>query len=180
MWWADVGYDAGGDGVINIVTKALIFATKAHGDQVRKYTGEPYIVHPIEVMMIVKSVSHTDEMLCAALLHDTIEDTDVEWRDIANAFGEPIANLVHWLSDASRPSDGNRDARKAIDRAHIAKAPKEAQTIKCADLISNSRSILERDHDFAKVYLKEKLATLEVLTLADRELYYTALSQCSP
>src|SRR3546814_17882649 len=59
-----------------LVSKALAYAAAAHGsiDHVRKYTGEPYIQHPIEVMEIVSSVPHTEYMLAAALLHDTIED----------------------------------------------------------------------------------------------------------
>ena len=56
----------------NVVAKALDFATKAHGDQVRKYTGEPYTNHLVEVMNIVRTVKSDDSMLAAALLHDTI------------------------------------------------------------------------------------------------------------
>ena len=62
--------------------KAIEFATKAHEGQVRKYTGEPYIVHPLEVAEIVKTVEHTEEMLMAAVLHDTVEDTDTTIEDI--------------------------------------------------------------------------------------------------
>src|SRR3546814_15286338 len=67
-----------------LVSKALAYAAAAHGsiDHVRKYTGEPYIHHPIEVMEIVSSVPHTEDMLAAALLHDTIEDTTVTQEDI--------------------------------------------------------------------------------------------------
>src|SRR3546814_3874012 len=61
-----------------LVSKALAYAAAAHGsiDHVRKYTGEPYIHHPIEVMEIVSSVPHTEDMLAAALLHDTIERSE--------------------------------------------------------------------------------------------------------
>src|SRR3546814_15231434 len=72
-----------------LVSKALAYAAAAHGsiDHVRKYTGEPYIHHPIEVMEIVSSVPHTEDMLAAALLHDTIEDTSVTQEDINREFG---------------------------------------------------------------------------------------------
>src|SRR3546814_13528857 len=79
-----------------LVSKALAYAAAAHGsiDHVRKYTGEPYIHHPIEVMEIVSSVPHTEDMLAAALLHDTIEDTSVTQEDINREFGPTIAKQI--------------------------------------------------------------------------------------
>ncbi len=148
----------------NLVDRALKFATIAHADQKRKYTGQPYIVHPIEVMKIVQSVEHDEAMLAAALLHDVVEDTDITIEVIADTFGEDVASLVDDLTDVSKPEDGNRKTRKALDRAHSAKASARAQTIKLADLISNSSDILENDPKFAKVYLAEKELLLEVLT----------------
>ena len=67
--------------MMEIVEKAIKYATEAHGDQKRKYTGEPYITHPIAVMEIVKTVAHTKEMLAAAVLHDVIEDTNLNRRN---------------------------------------------------------------------------------------------------
>ena len=154
----------------NLVDRALKFATIAHADQKRKYTGQPYIVHPIEVMEIVKTVDHDDAMLAAALLHDVVEDTDITLDVISDAFGEDVANLVDDLTDVSKPEDGNRKTRKALDRAHSANASARAQTIKLADLISNSADILENDPNFAKVYLAEKELLLEVLTKGDASL----------
>ena len=154
----------------NLVDRALKFATIAHADQKRKYTGQPYIVHPIEVMEIVKTVDHDDAMLAAALLHDVVEDTDITLDVISDAFGEDVANLVDDLTDVSKPEDGNRKTRKALDRAHSANASARAQTIKLADLISNSADILENDPNFAKVYLAEKELLLEVLTKGDSSL----------
>jgi len=78
--------------------------------------------------------------------------------------------LVGWLTDVSRPDHGNRAARKAVDRAHSAAAPAAAQTVKLADLISNTRSILEHDQKFAKTYLEEKRLLLEVMTKGDSTL----------
>lgn len=151
---------------------ARAFATEAHAsiDQRRKYTGEPYIVHPAAVAEIVRSVPHDEAMLAAAWLHDVVEDTPVEPAKIRDEFGSDVAELVGWLTDVSRPEHGNRAARKAIDRAHSAAAPARAQTIKLADLIDNSRTILVRDRDFARVYVPEKEALLDVLVLADPTL----------
>ena len=157
---------------MTIVEKARVFATAAHSAvaQLRKYTNEPYIVHPAEVVSIVRSVPHTDAMLAAAWLHDTVEDTGVGIDVIKAEFGEEVAVLVGWLTDVSRPEQGNRATRKAIDRAHSAMAPAEAQTVKLADLISNTRSIMAHDEKFAKTYLEEKRMLLEVMTKGDATL----------
>ena len=157
---------------MNNVERARVFATAAHAavKQVRKYTFEPYIVHPTEVASIVATVPHTNEMLAAAYLHDTVEDTGVSIVDIQKEFGNEVASLVGWLTDVSKPEQGNRAVRKAIDREHTAMAPAAAQTVKLADLIANSRSILAHDPAFAKVYLEEKRMLLEVLTRGDATL----------
>ena len=157
---------------MNNVERARVFATAAHAavGQVRKYTFEPYIVHPAEVAGIVATVPHTNEMLAAAYLHDTVEDTGVSIVDIQKEFGNEVASLVGWLTDVSKPEQGNRAVRKAIDREHTAMAPAAAQTVKLADLIANSRSILAHDPAFARVYLEEKRMLLEVLTRGDATL----------
>ena len=157
---------------MNTVERARVFATAAHAavKQVRKYTFEPYIVHPAEVASIVATVPHTDEMLAAAWLHDTVEDTGVTIVDIQAEFGNKVAELVGWLTDVSTPEQGNRAVRKAIDREHTAMAPAAAATVKLADLIANSRSILAHDPAFARVYLEEKRMLLEVLTRGDATL----------
>jgi (p)ppGpp synthase/HD superfamily hydrolase len=154
---------------MTIVEKARIFATAAHSAvaQLRKYTGEPYIVHPAEVVSIVRTVEHTDEMLAAAWLHDVVEDTGVTIEVIRAEFGDEVAELVGWLTDVSRPEDGPRWFRKKKDREHTAEAPARAHTIKLADLISNSKSIMEYDPRFAKTYLEEKRLLLEVMTRGD-------------
>lgn len=164
----------------NVVYRAKLFATKAHAavGQVRKYTNQPYIVHPIEVANIVKTVPHTDAMLAAALLHDVLEDTKVTEDELRQAFGDEITTLVLWLTDVSKPTDGVRAFRKAIDRIHSHNAPAEAQTVKVADLISNSSTITKFDPDFAKVYLEEKVLLLDVLDKADKTLKVRAYNIC--
>lgn len=154
------------------------FAAMAHGriGQVRKYTGEPYITHPAAVSELVRGIPHSAEMLAAAWLHDTVEDAGVSLDEIRNLFGSKVESLVEMLTDVSKPTDGNRQARKAIDREHTAKASPEAKTIKLADLIDNSRSIIERDPEFAKVYLHEKRLLLEVLREGDKTLWNMAYS----
>jgi|JI10StandDraft_1071094.scaffolds.fasta_scaffold117428_8 (p)ppGpp synthase/HD superfamily hydrolase len=159
-----------------LTERAYVFAKAAHEavGQMRKYTGEPYIGHPIEVAGILQTVPHTDAMLAAALLHDTVEDTQVTEADIEREFGSEVADLVSWLSDVSCSEDGNRAARKAIDLEHTSRAPAAAKTIKLADLISNTMRIVAHDPKFARVYLSEKAALLEVLKDGDPTLWARA------
>lgn len=160
---------------------AELFADVAHSsiNQKRKYTNDPYIIHPRNVAYLVKIVGGTDDMISAAYLHDVLEDVApinplFNEQVILKKFGVSVLYLVCWLTDISRPEDGNRADRKAIDRDHIANAPAQAKTIKLADLIDNSLTICEYDMDFAKVYLKEKRLLLGVLKEGDKRLWEIA------
>lgn len=162
---------------MHVVERARVFATAAHSavGQLRKYTNEPYIVHPAEVVDILRSRGIEDEyMLAAAWLHDTVEDTGVEVTDIWREFGSVVASYVHWLTNPSKKEDGNRAKRKEIDREFIRNAPAEVKTIKLADLISNCSSIVQHDMTFGAVYLKEKSLMLEVLREGDSVLFARA------
>ena len=159
--------DHGEDGMafsyLEIVT---MFAAGAHAGQKRKYTNESYILHPIEVMVILRDLGVLNtEALAAALLHDVIEDTAVTEEILYEVFGPDVTALVVELTDVTTHADGNRETRKAIECKRLAEISPLAQTIKYADFISNTRSIVKYDPDFAKVYLKEKRAALEVMTL---------------
>lgn len=155
---------------------AEAFAARAHAakNQVRKYTGVPYIEHPRAVEELVRSVPHTPVMRAAAFLHDVVEDTDETIDEIRARFGNEVADMVGWLSDVSKPEDGNRARRKQIDREHTAAAPADVKTVKLADLIDNSRTITAHDPNFAKVYMVEKRLLLEVLREGDPTLYQMA------
>lgn len=159
---------------MEMVERARVFSTAAHKavGQLRKYTNEPYIVHPEEVARIVSAVpGATEEMIAAAWLHDVVEDTDVTVVDVWNEFGCVVASYVHWLTNPSTKEDGNRAVRKGIDREHIRNAPAEVKTIKLADLMSNCSSIMEHDVSFARVYLEEKRLMMEVLREGDSGLF---------
>jgi len=149
-----------------MVVEAKMFATAAHAavGQKRKYSGDDYIVHPQRVAAIVERHGGTDEMIAAAWLHDTVEDTDVSPNLITKMFGDEIASIVEGLTDVSLPSDGNRAKRKSIDRMHSASASTEAQFVKCADIIDNSWDIAENDLSFAKVYKSEVFLLLHAMT----------------
>lgn len=135
-----------------------------HAGQVRKYTDSvPYFTHPMRVAKMVAQVGGTDEMIAAALLHDTVEDCGVTRMEIYEKFGPMVSLLVSGLTDISKPEDGNRAWRKEMDRQHMAIQPAEVKTIKLADLIDNTESIVANDPEFAKVYMREKALLLEVL-----------------
>ncbi|UXZ68665.1 HD domain-containing protein [Burkholderia contaminans] len=142
--------------------------------QTRKYTGEPYIAHPERVASLVASVTSNEAAIAAAYLHDVVEDTKVSLAVVREEFGDAVARFVEELTDVSKPEDGNREARKAIDRAHTAKASATAKTIKLADLIDNSRNIVAHDPDFARVYMPEKRLLLGVLYEGSPVLWHKA------
>jgi (p)ppGpp synthase/HD superfamily hydrolase len=143
--------------------KALEFARYHHRAQVRKYTREPYVNHLIEVAELVTRYGVKDAVVAAALLHDILEDTNVTAEELGKEFGPRILTLVLEVTELSKPEDGNRARRKEIDRLHFSKASPEGQTIKLADLWSNSVSILAHDPSFAKVFFREATLMLEVL-----------------
>ena len=157
---------------MDLVERAALFARAAHGaiDQRRKYDGTAYINHPAEVADILvrfATLPVTQEQIAAAWLHDTVEDTKITLDDIRDCFGAEVELLVEGLTDVSRPEDGNRRVRKQKDLDHTAAASPAAKSVKLADLISNSRSIVQHDPDFARVYLHEKSRILEVCGDAD-------------
>lgn len=154
---------------MDIVEKARIFATAAHAavGQKRKYSGDDYIVHPARVADMVTEAGGSPQMIAAAWLHDVIEDTAVTGPQILSEFGPTVFKFVLELTDTSKPEDGNRATRKAIDARRLSFASPEAQEIKLADLIDNSQDIVHNDPSFARVFLKEKAQLLEVMTRAN-------------
>lgn len=149
----------------DLVARARAFAVDEHRriDHRRKYNGQPYEVHLAAVADLVAAVTDDPETIAAAWLHDIVEDTPVTLNDVADAFGPTVAALVGELTDVSRPGDGNRAARKAIDRSHLAAASSRAKTVKLADLVDNADDICRFDARFGRVYLAEMAALLEVL-----------------
>lgn len=148
------------------VQRAVDFATKAHEGQLRKYTGEAYIVHPMSVAFLVARVNLDPKVIAAAWLHDTVEDTKATLDEIAQQFGFLVAGMVRTLSDLQTLHDGNRSLRKKKHADQLAAADADVQTIKTADLIDNSISILLHDWNFARVYIPEMEHLIEVMDKA--------------
>lgn len=113
-------------------------------------------------------------MLSAAWLHDTVEDCGVSDADIDIHFGPEVSRLVWWLTAPSKLSDGNRATRKRKDAEFLEGASDAAKTIKLADLIDNSFSIVPLDPGFAKIYIEEKADLLPRLLGGDPRLMFMA------
>jgi len=158
--------------MIDLVARAREFAIREHRriDHRRKYSKQPYDVHLKAVADLVAGVTDDAETIAAAWLHDVVEDTPITLDDVAREFGGAVARLVDELTDVSRPGDGNRAVRKAIDRAHLAAASPRAKTIKLADLTDNAADICRHDAAFGRVFLGEMEALLGVLGEGDPTL----------
>jgi len=127
-----------------LLDRAIIFAVRAHAGTERRGKGFPYIVHPMEAVEIVATMTSDQELLAAAALHDTVEDTDITLEDIRREFGERIANLVASESDTFEEGVSEQDSwhsrkKAAIDR--LAKASLEAKIVALGDKLSNMRAI---------------------------------------
>ncbi|WP_020474578.1 HD domain-containing protein [Zavarzinella formosa] len=158
----------------SLAVLAFGFAMCAHRRQTRKYSGEAYVVHCSNVARIVAEHTDDQEMIAAAILHDVLEDTDVTEEEMREAFGDRVTDLVLEVTDVSRPNDGNREARKSLDREHLARSSPEGATIKLADLIDNMESIAIHDPDFARVYLAEMEKMLPLLRHGEARLWERA------
>jgi myo-inositol-1(or 4)-monophosphatase len=127
-----------------LLDRAIVFAVCAHAGTERRGKGFPYIVHPMEAMEIVATMTRDQELLAAAALHDTVEDTDVTIEQIRTEFGDRIASLV--ASESDTVLDGlsveeSWHARKqaAIDR--LALASRDGKIVALGDKLSNMRAI---------------------------------------
>lgn len=147
----------------------LAFIQQAHYRQVRKYTGEPYYTHPLAVAEICnKYCPDTFGLIEIALLHDVLEDTPYdkfriirELREVGYSIAETrfIIKGVEALTDVYTHAEYpelNRKSRKELENNRLAKIDTRYQTVKYADLLHNTMSIVEHDPSFSKVYVVEK------------------------
>jgi len=134
-----------------LLDRAIVFAVKAHAGTERRGKGFPYIVHPMEAMEIVATMTSDQELLAAAALHDTVEDTSVTVELLREEFGERVAKLVEEESDVfieglSEEDSWHQRKQAAIDR--IAKAGHDAKIVALGDKLSNMRAIAR---DYARM-----------------------------
>lgn len=151
---------------MNLRERALVFAKNAHEGQVRRYTGEPYFNHVESVGKRVAAITNDEEMVAAAILHDTLEDTDATMDELIEAFGRKVAELVIELTDqytSEAYPKMNRKLRKDLEAVRLGQISEKAKLIKLCDLADNTSTIVEHDPGFAKIYLKEKALILELM-----------------
>ena len=147
--------------------KALEFATKMHEGQVRKYTGEEYITHPVAVADIVEAYldrnGFSEEEIVTAIevviLHDTVEDTAATMESVEGFFGPEVAKGV-WFLTKTPDYVGNRKFRKELCEARLREAPEIIRIIKTCDMFHNSLSIEEHDPKFWNLFKEETVSLL--------------------
>ena len=158
-----------------LLDRAIVFAVRAHAGTERRGKGFPYIVHPMEAVEIVATMTSDQELLAAAVLHDTVEDTDTTVEQIRTEFGDRIASLVASESDTMPEGVSEEDswhARKqaAIDR--LARASHDAKVVALGDKLSNMRAI-------ARDYAQQGDALWNLFHVKDRkehEWHYRGLA----
>lgn len=159
----------------SVLDKAIVFAVKAHAGTERRGKGFPYIVHPLEAVEIVATMTTDQELLAAAALHDTVEDTDVTLDDIRREFGDRVAKLVEEESDVFMEGVSEADSwherkQAAIDR--LSCASRDAKMVALGDKLSNAR-IIYRDF----VQKGDKLWSIfHVKDVKEHEWHYRGLA----
>ena len=128
---------------VDLIRRAYNFANENHGSQIRK-SGEPYIVHPLNVAYILATLGLDDETICAALLHDVVEDTPVTHEELTNEFGETISEMVAGVTKLSQFTYNTQEEQQVEDyRKMFLAMGKDIRVvlIKLADRLHNMRTL---------------------------------------
>ena len=159
----------------SLLDRAIVFAVRAHQGVERKGKGFPYIVHPMEAVSIVATMTSDQELLAAAALHDVLEDTNTTVDELRKEFGERVALLVEAESDirieGSRADSWHQRKQAAIDR--LARASHNAKIVALGDKLSNMRAI-------ARDYAQQGNALWNLFHVKDRkehEWHYRGLAE---
>ena len=145
-------------GTVRLIQKAAAFAARVHAGAVRKGGVIPYITHPLDAALIVSSITEDEELIAAAILHDTMEDAGVAFEELEREFGSRVAWLVAGeTEDKSRPWKERKQA--TID--YLKQADTDARILALGDKLSNLRStardyLLMGDQVFERFNMKEK------------------------
>ena len=162
-----------------IIDRAIEFAVRKHAGTPRKGTNIPYIVHPMEAAAIVAGITDDQELIAAAVLHDTLEDTATDFDELVKAFSLRVANLVAEESEdkqAGKPADNTWRARKAETLKHLEEAGYEAKLVALGDKLANIRAI-QRD---LKEYTEKGIAFWDRFNQHDSALhgwYYSSIAR---
>ena len=154
------------------IARAFEFAYNAHKGQKRKASDIPYIIHPMEVAVILIKQKAKDNVVIAGLLHDVVEDTPITLEEIKKEFGEEIARLVDGATEPLRlrTKEGHWKERKQHTIEFIKTADIDLKMLSCADKLANIKSKIE---DYEK--LGEKLWDKFNAPKSDQEWYYRSM-----
>ncbi|MEA2376164.1 MAG: hypothetical protein QOD13_71 [Thermoleophilaceae bacterium] len=122
-----------------LTREALAFAATSHEGQMREIDDMPFVTHPLEVACLLHEAGYSDEVVAAGVLHDVLEDTDVELDELERRFGPEVAGLVAAVSDDPSIEDDAR--RKAALREQVARAGECAAAVFAADKVSKAREL---------------------------------------
>jgi len=132
------------------LNEAIKFATDAHAGQIRKMTGIPYILHPAEVAAIIGTMTDSEDVMIAGLLHDTVEDCGVDPKEIRSLFGARVAALVQSETEdkmSQRPASETWQQRKEESLLMLEHTKdRDVKILWLADKLSNLRSFY-REHE---------------------------------
>ena len=137
------------------IEKAVLFATKAHAGQLRKGSEKPYILHPMEAMAIVTKYTDDEDVIAAAVLHDTVEDTTVTLERLEKEFSPRVAALVASVTEDKKknlPAESTWLERKREAILHLETASHETKLLCLADKYSNLRDMYDDIEDFGSEY----------------------------
>ena len=159
---------------VKLIMEAYEFSKLQHGDQLRK-SGEPYIIHPVQVAYILAELGLDDATICAALLHDVVEDTDITHQDLINKFGDEIAAMVDGVTKLSKLNyQSIEEAQVENYRKMFLAMGKDIRVImiKLADRLHNMRTLkyLTRDRQIANA--KETMELYAPLANRLRNLFF--------
>lgn len=162
---------------MTLLEKAMVFSIKCHHGQKRKLTEKPYILHPMEAALIVSNLTDSEETVCAAFLHDTVEDADISIQTIEEEFGKRVAFLV--LSETeeknvniSPPDSWYIRKEKSLNKLRQIE-DREVHILWLGDKLSNLRSI-------AKTYRQRKDEIWSAFNCKDKKQhkwYYESISK---
>lgn len=130
----------------SFLDKAINFAVKAHSGVERRGKAFPYIVHPMEAMAIVATITNDQELLAAAALHDVVEDTEYTVEDIRKEFGDRVAKIVD--SESDLVVEGKNESESWVERKQYAidrlkKLDRDGKIVAIGDKLSNARAMLQ-------------------------------------
>jgi len=133
----------------SVLDKAIKFTVDAHKNQERRGRGTPYVIHVLEAVAIVETLTSDQELLAAAALHDVIEDTDVSIADLEREFGPRIARIVDEetsLGPAGLSEQATWYTRKLTAINNLKAANRETKIVAMGDKLSNMRAIYRDYH----------------------------------